>query len=118
MLLLLLQIAAPLVHAHVGYDEIGSGPHLHEFESLVSLGHGDDVQMADRQHEMAMIVVIGSAIERQIADMDEPYAVLPDSHPVLRPVYRRLQRLKPDLPWPPPAIVPWQKQNPTRAPPL
>lgn len=66
MLLVLLQMAAPLVHAHVGNDASMPGLHLHEFEAL-RLGHDGAGLMAvnpDLQSQN-VIVNLGSAIKQQ-----------------------------------------------------
>lgn len=66
MLLVLLQVAAPLVHAHVGKDASMPGLHLHEFEVL-HLGH-DGAGLMAINHDLQSqngIVDLGSAIKQQ-----------------------------------------------------
>lgn len=67
LILVLLQFAAPLVHAHIGESAPVRGLHLHEFENLrlqktgtlaqATLGHISCVQSA--------IVELGSAVKPQ-----------------------------------------------------
>ncbi len=66
ILLVLLQVAAPLVHAHVGEDTSQLGLHMHEFE-ILHVGQ-DLVTMTatDREFDsQSAIVNIGSAIKQQ-----------------------------------------------------
>ena len=76
ILLVLLQNAAPLVHAHTGGETPQHGLHLHEFEalrlaadnmSLASIDHASDAK--------SCIVNVGSAIKRQHSN-DDATAVL------------------------------------------
>ena len=71
VLLVLLQNAAPLVHAHTGGDVSQGGFHLYEFEalrfvadqvSMVSAGHGQDTE--------SCIVNVGSAIKQHQTSND------------------------------------------------
>ncbi|ATG92396.1 hypothetical protein [Methylomonas koyamae] len=64
VLLVLLQTAAPLVHAHVGGDAGGCGIHLHGLEGLQS--DPDHSQLQSLRHDMqhqAAVVNVGSAIK-------------------------------------------------------
>ncbi|MBD9358582.1 hypothetical protein [Methylomonas albis] len=66
MFLLLLQIAAPLVHAHVGKDVASGGLHLHEFEVL-HIDH-DGPGFTAVEHDLQIqnsIVNLGSVIKQQ-----------------------------------------------------
>lgn len=66
VLLVLLQFAAPLVHAHVDETSLGHGLHLHEFEGLHF--KADSMVMASLTvHDAAQsaIVEVGSAIKIQ-----------------------------------------------------
>lgn len=77
MLLVLLQVLAPLVHAHVGEDANRQGLHLHGFEAWhidQSDGAGLMAVNQDLQGQSA-IVNIGSAIKRQQL-LDQPVPVL------------------------------------------
>ncbi len=121
MFLLLLQVAAPLVHAHVGREAMQGGLHLHEFESL-HIDHDGDPALMAVDHDLQIqnsIVNLGSAIKQQ-QWLDR-----------LMPVFYLLVSLVPDL-----AIIrqidtvnffpyiplfasdPLLSHNPSRAPPL
>ncbi|PPD31167.1 MAG: hypothetical protein CTY19_14710 [Methylomonas sp.] len=66
VLLVLLQFAAPLVHAHVDDHSLGHGLHLHEFEGLHF--KADAIVMTSLTvHDAAQsaIVEVGSAIKIQ-----------------------------------------------------
>ncbi|OAI07410.1 hypothetical protein A1353_06940 [Methylomonas methanica] len=64
--LLLLQVAAPLVHAHVGRDAAPGGVHLHEFEALHSSHDGPGFMTVDHDLQVQSGVVnLGAAIKRQ-----------------------------------------------------
>jgi len=66
MLLILLQMAAPLMHAHVGADASPRGLHLHEFEALHIERDGPVLMAFDHDLQMqSSIVNIGSAIKQQ-----------------------------------------------------
>lgn len=121
MFLLLLQVAAPLVHAHVGRDAMQGGLHLHEFEAL-HIDHDEDPGFMAVDHDLQIqnsIVNLGSAIKQQ-QWLDR-----------LTPVFYLMLSLVPDL-----AIMrqidavnfsphiplfapdPLLSHNPSRAPPL
>ncbi|WKJ90506.1 hypothetical protein QZJ86_21265 [Methylomonas montana] len=119
MLLLLLQVAAPLVHAHVGKDASMPGLHLHEFEvlhigqegaGLMAINH--DLQI---QHG---IVDLGSAIkQQQLLDKLAPALFLPAAFPSFA-VERQVSIVN----FPPPisrfAPEPLLSHNSSRAPPF
>lgn len=66
VLLVLLQNAAPLVHAHTGGNVTQRGPHLYEFETLRLLA--DNVSLAAIDHAAdseSCIINVGSAIKQQ-----------------------------------------------------
>ena len=65
LLLVLLQVAAPLVHAHVGDSMSGHGLHLHEFEMLQVKPHQQSFANLDYQARavQSAIVEVGSAIK-------------------------------------------------------
>lgn len=68
VLLVLLQSAAPLVHAHTGGNFSQRGLHLHEFETLRLAA--DNMFLASVDHAVdaeSCIVNVGSAIEKQHA---------------------------------------------------
>lgn len=72
LLLVLLQFAAPLVHAHV--DEMGgkNGFHLHEFESITLPSDS----WLDSAHTYSVgvksaIVELGAAIQHQPSELDD-----------------------------------------------
>ena len=73
VLLVLLQFAAPLVHAHVDAIGFGNGLHLHEFETLhlksdaLFSGVTDVASTVD-----SAIVELGSAINIQVLDDNSP----------------------------------------------
>lgn len=73
VLLVMLQFAAPLVHAHVDTIGSGNGLHLHEFETLhikseaLFSAFTDVVSTAD-----SVIVELGSAIHVRALDDNSP----------------------------------------------
>ncbi|WP_445372007.1 hypothetical protein ACH518_04360 [Methylomonas sp. HW2-6] len=118
VLLVLLQTAAPLVHAHVGGDAGDCGIHLHGLESLQS--EPDQWSLPDNRHELhqqAAVVSVGSAIKLQM--MRErlvplgfllPSVAEPKFYPPVRPpFYRSLVS--------PPPTAPLLADNASRAPP-
>ncbi len=95
LILVLLQFAAPLVHAHIGESAQVGGLHLHEFENLhvhkttafaqARLDHASCVQSA--------VVELGSAIKLKspIGDLDADYCLISDSQGwVLQPVLEEI----------------------------
>lgn len=118
VLLVLLQVAAPLVHAHVGKDVSARGLHLHEFEALHRSQHGPDLLAADHGIDSRYAIVnIGSAIKQPLADNLAPALLLVavdlapaadrQNEPAIFPAY-------------PPRFVPepFPSPNSSRAPPL
>ncbi len=66
VLLVLLQNAAPLVHAHTGGNVTQRGLHLHEFESLRLVADNTSLAAADHAVDAENCVVnVGSAIKQQ-----------------------------------------------------
>lgn len=66
LLLVILQYAAPLVHAHTGGDDFQRGLHLYEFEKLHLIA--DSLTITSADHVLvaeSAIVNIGSAIKPQ-----------------------------------------------------
>lgn len=119
VLLVLLQAASPLVHAHVGKFAGHSGLHLHEFEKLQPLIDNAIQVSSDQQISApAAIVGLGSAIELTLADDD------------FSSVFYLYSNIRSFFPHPEIAVVnfsppetsfvpePSLNHNPTRAPPL
>lgn len=119
MLLVLLQVAAPLVHAHVGKDASTPGLHLHEFEVL-HFDHGDAGLMAI-DHELQIqngIVNLGSAIKQQLLlDRLAPALFLLTAFPCFA-VERLARTVNFSPPIPRFTPVPILSDNSSRAPPL
>ncbi len=119
VLLVLLQTAAPLVHAHVGGDADGCGIHLHGLERLQS--DPDHSELQSLHHELqqhAAVVNVGSAIKRQI-DRDRfspvPFLLPASLEPNLQPaVDRPFCRSRTS----PPPSAPIPADNASRAPPF
>jgi hypothetical protein len=71
VLLVLLQCAAPLVHAHTGGNAYQSGLHIHEFESFSHVANEVALVAASQDsHADSVIVDIDSAIKHQSTDND------------------------------------------------
>ncbi len=72
LLLVLLQFAAPLVHAHVDDRGVTNGLHLHEFESLTVQADRlpNSVQACSVSLQSA-IVELGAAIQHQPSELDD-----------------------------------------------
>jgi hypothetical protein len=88
VLLVLLQNAVPLVHAHAGGDfsQVG-GIHLYEFESLhFSSGHVSVSTAGQRQDAESCIVIVGSAIKSQQADCSGASALVSLAGEFVQPV--------------------------------
>ncbi|QBC29589.1 hypothetical protein U737_23220 [Methylomonas sp. LW13] len=121
MFLLLLQVAAPLVHAHIGRDAMKGGLHLHEFEVL-HIDHDGDPALMAVEHDLQTqnsIVNLGSAIkQQQWLDRLAPVFYLLDSVVADLAVTRQIEAIKfsPHIPLfaPDPVL----SHNPSRAPPL
>lgn len=118
VLLVLLQFAAPLVHAHVDETSLGHGLHLHEFEGLHF--KADAVVMASLTvHDAAqsVIVEVGSAIKIQQPAQDAmDFALLYE--PGFWPTQRIVERVN-FSPHPQPSVSePFLSQNLSRAPPV
>lgn len=85
ILLLLLQTAAPLVHAHVGEQfRFGGGLHLPTLESLNGEQH-DHLSTAGQFEDWSQIVELGLAIKLPVIDASVVAALLPDSYLVVLP---------------------------------
>ena len=118
VLLVLLQFAAPLVHAHVDETNLGHGLHLHEFEGLhfkadtmimVSLTVHDAAQSA--------IVEVGSAIKiQQLAYDIADYALF--SEFTFWPTQLLVERINFSPHQQPSVSDPFLSQNLSRAPPV
>jgi hypothetical protein len=85
LMLVLLQFAAPLVHAHIGESAPVRGLHLHEFENL-HLQKTDTFAQATLDHVSCVasaIVELGSAIKLESPNDDfSADCYLPSSSPV------------------------------------
>jgi hypothetical protein len=79
VLLVMLQNAVPLVHAHTGGDFSHTvGIHLYEFESLRLASNNSSVSSAGYgQDAESCIVNVGSAIKTQVADQSCCSVILP-----------------------------------------
>lgn len=77
MLLVLLQVLAPLVHAHIGDDTDQPGLHLSEFEAWhVGQDDGLGLMAVDQQlQSQSAVVNIGAAIKHQ-PPFEQPATVL------------------------------------------
>lgn len=119
VLLVLLQTAAPLVHAHVGGDDDGCGIHFHGIERLQN--DADQSELHSVQHELqqqAGVVQIGSAIRLQTererftpAPFLFPASVEPTFQPRVGKFYCRSRSSQPPA-------VPIPADNASRAPPF
>ena len=68
VLLVLLQNATPLMHAHIGQEGTQSGLHLYEFETLrLAVDHSSIETANFAQDTENFIVSIGSAIKQTIS---------------------------------------------------
>lgn len=119
VLLVLLQYAAPLVHAHTGKDGSQNGIHLYEFETVRFVS--DHVSMSGVFNETdaeSIIVNVGSAIEQQqsckqllsVFCLQSGHSALPDVKPADTVNFCPPQS---DL-----VFQPIISQNATRAPPF
>lgn len=78
LLLVLLQMAAPLVHAHVGQQTaITGGLHLPELEMLKAVAD-HTVKRVTLQHidDHSVIIELGAALKQPEVDLDSPLALL------------------------------------------
>lgn len=75
VLAVLLQSAAPLVHAHIGGEASLSGLHLHEFETLHLASHGPAFEHVGQSVDAeSCIVDLGAAIkEQKTSDESAPF---------------------------------------------
>ncbi|MCQ8104129.1 hypothetical protein NP590_08440 [Methylomonas sp. SURF-2] len=93
LILIALQFAAPLVHAHIGQSAPVMGLHLHEFENL-HLHHTDSFVQATLEHVACMdsaIVKLGSALKSQTSTDETMAYYHPDGDglgPVVQPLLR------------------------------
>lgn len=76
VLLVLLQMAAPLVHAHVGEDSRAHGFHLYEFDRLHAVQDGAVLSSCDHEFGDQAIVNVGSAIKQTQLIIDIQPALL------------------------------------------
>jgi hypothetical protein len=118
VLLVLLQFAAPLVHAHVDESSLGHGLHLHEFEGLHF--KADTMVMARLTvHDAAQsaIVEVGSAIKIQPPANDiADYALF--SEFTFWPTQLLVEKINFSPHQHPPVSEPFLSQNLSRAPPV
>ncbi|OQW74291.1 MAG: hypothetical protein BVN35_10650 [Proteobacteria bacterium ST_bin11] len=120
MFLLLLQIAAPLVHAHVGKDNAQGGLHFHGFEALHSEHDQSGLMAVDHDLDIkSSVVILGSAIKQQQL-LDRPMSafyligsIVPD-FAIMGQI--DVLNFSPHIPLFAPE--PLLNQNPSRAPPL
>jgi hypothetical protein len=118
LLLVLLQFAAPLVHAHVDAINPIYGLHLHEFEHLHTQGESTWLQTLDAQNtNQSAIVALGQAIDIQpttddLSSVCYVHLVYPQA------VHRFVVEIINFSPHSALAVTdPFLRQNPTRAPP-
>ncbi|MDD1622345.1 MAG: hypothetical protein LUQ11_12780 [Methylococcaceae bacterium] len=84
VLAVLLQSAAPLVHAHIGGEVSLRGMHLHEFETLHMAAHGMSIEksVGHSIDAESCIVDLGSAIKQQkTTDDSAPFFYLFNNAP-------------------------------------
>lgn len=117
MLLVLLQYAAPVVHAHTGNDNDQRGLHLYEFEilhfsSAIKLMKSVDV-VPDTESN---IVNIGSAIKQQLKHVYPDNLIEITSYPSISPINFNFLVIAPHL-TPPPTQCNTTIVNGCRAPP-
>lgn len=121
MLLVMLQMAAPLVHAHVGSDASAiSGLHLPELEML-RLGPDGAIKLASIQHvySMSAIVELGSAIKLPKLDPNDLPLLYAESAILSLPQVQCVERIN-FSPHHQPVVSnqPFLSDNISRAPPL
>lgn len=118
VLLVLLQFAAPLVHAHVDESIPGHGLHLHEFEGLHFKAEAM-VMASLTVHDAAQsaIVEVGSAIKSQQPAQDiMDFALFYETG--FWPVQRIVEKVN-FSPHPQPSVIDvFLSQNLSRAPPV
>jgi hypothetical protein len=118
VMLVLLQFAAPLVHAHVDESSLGHGVHLHEFEGLHF--KADAMVMASLTvHDAAQsaIVEVGSAIKiQQLAYDIADYALF--SEFTFWPTQLTVEKINFSPHQQPSVSDPILSQNLSRAPPI
>jgi len=86
VLLVLLQFAAPLVHAHVDDKGHKQGLHIHEFESIPVKNEALFASVADyAASAQSAIVELGSAINIQSPDEDNTPVYYLSHHPIFKP---------------------------------
>lgn len=80
LLLLLLQSAAPLLHAHVGEQfQFCGGLHLPALEAFNSADDPQHQALSGHQNDWSQIVELGTAIKLTAIDSAAPMALLPDT---------------------------------------
>lgn len=117
LILVLLQFAAPLVHAHVGNIGAMPGIHLHEFETLSRLKNDASLEatLSSVGSLQATIVELGQAIGNQAPEQnDTPLYISADLLPVKRHVVEIIN-FSPHAPGP--LFKALSNQHTTRAPP-
>jgi len=119
ILLVLLQIAAPLVHAHVGGDGGISGLHVHTLQNFHANGNNQHAVKAIHEvGAMVAIVELGSAIQTPQSDHDSPPGCLFEDQPSCLGVHRCVGRIN-FSPHPEPAATsPFPTSHASRAPPI
>lgn len=117
VLLVLLQNAAPLLHAHTDGNPTGArGIHFHAFETLAGTGRHASSQIAQGSHHCERgIVAIGSAIKPGVAGYACPPAVLPSHAAIFAPSPSPTAALPPQSTLPHPAT--YSGSHYSRAPP-
>lgn len=119
VLLVLLQCAAPLVHAHSGGNTYQSGLHIHEFEAFNHIANEAALIAANHDnHADSIIVDIDSAIKQQASDNDSITAFYLHSQISSFAISHQAETIN----FSPQSLVlirnPFISHNPSRAPPL
>lgn len=119
LFLVVLQFAAPLVHAHIGEAPAAAGLHLHEFESMQQQGQSQIAQsLGFIGSAQSAIVELGSAIKSPASAGDiAADAYLPSAEArYVQPALILIGRI------PPPVVglkaSSFEKRPPSRAPPV
>lgn len=119
--LVALQVAAPLVHAHVGNNTLHGGLHLHEFEQIhrpsADSYSGARVSSGHQLGSTDVIVELGSILKSNQATDDAPaQAFLPSDFSSFSPgISANTDLVSSDVPKP--IVEVFLSQNPSRAPP-
>lgn len=119
VLAVLLQSAAPLVHAHIGGEVSLRGLHLHEFETLHMASHGMSLEksIGHSVDAESCIVDLGSAIKLQkITDDSAPvFYVFDNASRIMDSRNAKIVNFSPHIPGFVPE--PFLSDNTSRAPP-